>query len=68
MIRSINNIANSASASVQTIPDQDDPTATSWEKAILGLDTIVAEVSKIDPDGADIVCVGGREDQGSRIW
>jgi len=33
--------------------------ATRWEKAVVGVDTIVKEVVKFDPDGVDIVMVGG---------
>ncbi|CAB9515963.1 von Willebrand factor, type A [Seminavis robusta] len=32
---------------------------TRWEKAVVGLNGIVAQVSKIDPDGVDVVCFGG---------
>jgi len=35
---------------------------TRWEKAVIGLDRIVAQVVKVDPDGVDIVCFGGDED------
>jgi hypothetical protein len=36
-----------------------DSNATRWEKAVVGVDTIVAQVSKFDPDGVDVVMVGG---------
>jgi len=36
-----------------------DSNATRWEKAVVGVDTIVSEVVKFDPDGVDIVMVGG---------
>jgi hypothetical protein len=32
---------------------------TRWEKACLALNGMVKQVSKVDPDGLDIVCVGG---------
>jgi len=35
---------------------------TRWEKAVVGLDKIVTQVVKVDPDGVDIVCFGGGED------
>lgn len=35
------------------------PPPTRWEKAVVGLDQIVSEVVKVDPDGVDIVCFGG---------
>jgi hypothetical protein len=38
------------------------PPPTRWEKAVIGLDKIVAQVVKVDPDGVDIVCFGGNED------
>jgi len=38
------------------------PPPTRWEKAVIGLDSIVTQVVKVDPDGVDIVCVGGDED------
>ena len=34
------------------------PPPTRWEKAVLGLDKIVVQVVKVDPDGVYIVCVG----------
>lgn len=38
--------------------------ATRWEKAVVGLDSIVSQVVKVDPDGVDIVCCqGGSEAQ-----
>lgn len=37
------------------------PPPTRWEKAVIGLDKIVAQVVKVDPDGVDIVCFGGNE-------
>lgn len=38
--------------------------ATRWEKAVVGLDSIVSHVVKVDPDGVDIVCCqGGGEAQ-----
>lgn len=37
------------------------PPPTNWEKAVIGLDKIVAQVVKVDPDGVDIVCFGGNE-------
>merc|ERR1712224_655395 len=36
-----------------------DSDATRWEKALVGTDAIVAQVTKFDPDGVDIVVVGG---------
>jgi len=36
--------------------------ATRWEKAVVGLDKIVSQVVKVDPDGVDIVCFGGESD------
>jgi len=38
------------------------PPPTRWEKAVIGLDSIVTQVVKVDPDGVDIVCFGGDED------
>jgi len=38
------------------------PPPTRWEKAVIGLDSIVKTVVKVDPDGVDIVCFGGDED------
>jgi len=38
------------------------PPPTRWEKAVVGLDKIVVQVVKVDPDGVDIVCFGGDED------
>ena len=35
---------------------------TRWEKAVVGLNGIVAEVAKIDPDGVDVVCFSSGAD------
>ena len=35
---------------------------TRWEKAVMGLHGMVKQVSKVDPDGLDIVCFGGRDE------
>lgn len=32
---------------------------TRWERAVVGLDKIVVQVVKVDPDGVDVVCFGG---------
>merc|ERR1719316_112170 len=37
------------------------PPPTRWEKGVVGLDKIVTQVVKVDPDGVDIVCFGGDE-------
>ncbi len=34
---------------------------TRWEKAVVSLHGMVKQVSKVDPDGLDIVCFGGTE-------
>lgn len=34
---------------------------TRWERAVVGLDKVVVQVTKVDPDGVDIVCFGGDE-------
>jgi hypothetical protein len=39
--------------------------ATRWEKTVVATDSIVAEVTKFDPDGVEIVCVGGESPDGS---
>eukprot|EP00536_Pseudo-nitzschia_multiseries_P014207 jgi/Psemu1/69018/estExt_Genemark1.C_6700004 len=36
---------------------------TRWEKAVLGLHGMVKQVSRVDPDGLDIVCFGGSESE-----
>ena len=36
---------------------------TRWEKAVIGLHGMVKQVSKVDPDGLDIVCFGGTSDK-----
>ena len=35
---------------------------TRWEKAVVGMNGIVAQVAKIDPDGVDVVCFSGTGD------
>jgi len=35
---------------------------TRWEKAVVGLDKIVNQVVRVDPNGVDIVCFGGEGD------
>ena len=34
---------------------------TRWEKAVVGMNGIVQQVSTIDPDGIDVVCFPGKE-------
>jgi len=38
------------------------PPPTRYERAVVGLDKIVVQVVKVDPDGVDIVCFGGSDD------
>ncbi|VEU44076.1 unnamed protein product [Pseudo-nitzschia multistriata] len=40
---------------------------TRWEKAVVALHGMVKQVSKVDPDGMDIVCFGGSEDKRGKI-
>jgi hypothetical protein len=49
-----------------TPPPVSDPAnpPTRWEKAVAGLNGIVASVSKIDPDGVDVVCFPGSGGEG----
>jgi len=54
--------ALSASQSSKAQRRASGPPPTRWEKAVIGLDKIVAQVVKVDPDGVDIVCFGGNED------
>jgi len=35
---------------------------TRWEKAVMGLHGMVKQVSKVDPDGLDIICFGGSDE------
>jgi len=39
---------------------------TRWEKAVLAMHGMVKQVSKVDPDGLDIVCFGGGKDDSSK--
>jgi hypothetical protein len=39
---------------------------TRWEKACLALNGMIKQVSKVDPDGLDIVCFGGSNDPNSK--
>ena len=41
--------------------DDHNPAATPWEKSVAMLDGIVSHVSRVDPDGVDIVCFGGKQ-------
>ena len=44
------------------VQHQDDGhNATPWEKSVAMLDGIVSHVSRVDPDGVDIVCFGGKQ-------
>jgi len=45
--------------------NSDNPTR--WEKAVVGLRGMVKQVSRVDPDGLDIVCFGGSEDPSAKI-
>jgi hypothetical protein len=42
-------------------PPTSDPNnpPTRWEKAVVALNGVVAQVAQIDPDGVDVVCFGG---------
>ena len=40
---------------------------TRWEKATVGLAGMVKQVSKVDPDGLDIVCFGGSTDPNAKL-
>ena len=44
-------------------PDPENP-PTRWEKAVLAMNGIVSQVSKIDPDGIDVVCFPGSGGEG----
>ena len=35
---------------------------TRWERAVVALDSIIVQVTKVDPDGVDLVCFGGDDD------
>jgi hypothetical protein len=39
--------------------------ATRWEKTVVATNSIVGEVTKFDPDGVEIFCVGGESPDGS---
>lgn len=41
---------------------------TRWEKACMSLHGMVKQVSKVDPDGLDIVCVGGNKNPRPNIY
>lgn len=46
-------------------PKQSDgPPPTRWEKSVVCMNGIVAQVSKIDPDGIDVVCFPGSGGEG----
>lgn len=49
----------SGSTTATTVSKSDPPTR--WEKAVLGLNGIVNQVIKIDPNGVDVVCFSGSE-------
>ena len=51
---------NSTSTSSSTTPP------TRWEKALVAMNGIVAQVSTIDPDGVDVVCFGGGGDNNNK--
>jgi hypothetical protein len=44
------------------VPFENSANPTRWEKAVMGLHGMVKQVSKVDPDGLDIVCFGGSDD------
>mmetsp|Transcript_1296 Transcript_1296/g.3156 ORF Transcript_1296/g.3156 Transcript_1296/m.3156 type:complete len:899 (-) Transcript_1296:1006-3702(-) len=45
------------------VPEQElSMNPTRWEKAVVALSGIVKQVSKVDPDGLDIICFGGTDD------
>lgn len=68
-------IANGESVDPQTLLMQEEsvgddyevtlehsPNPTRWEKSIVAMHGMVKQVSKVDPDGLDIVCFGGSAD------
>ena len=54
---------NKPSSSSSMEPPKIDPEnpPTRWEKAVVGMNGIVQQVSTIDPDGIDVVCFPGKE-------
>ena len=44
--------------------DKDAPPPLRWEKAVIAMNGIVNQVSKIDPDGVDVVCFPGSGGEG----
>jgi len=50
-------------------PPKSDKPPTRWEKAIVALHGIVAQVSQIDPDGVDVFCFPGTKgNEGSDVY
>lgn len=54
-------VSESLSKTTDAKPPKYDPEnpPTRWEKAVFAMNGIVAQVSKIDPDGVDVVCFPG---------
>ena len=66
MYKNLKKEAEKALGKDQAEPPKFDPEnpPTRWEKAVMGLNGIVASVSKIDPDGVDVVCFPGSGGEG----
>lgn len=47
--------------------DPDNP-PTRWEKAVFAMNSIVAQISQIDPDGVDVVCFPGSGGEGGTAY
>lgn len=63
MFKSVKNAVTFTKIEDATPPSRDSP-PTRWEKAVIGMNAMVSEVSKFDPDGVDVVCFPGSGGEG----
>jgi len=58
--------ANKDEAQEDATPPPSDPDnpPTRWEKAVFGMNGIIAQISQIDPDGVEVVCFPGSGGEG----
>ena len=54
----IDKLTGGGSSSKPTLSEN----ATRWEKAVVAASGIASQVSRVDPDGIDIVCFGGNDE------
>jgi len=60
----MSNVSNvdSVGEDYDDVPFEGSVNPTRWEKAVVALQSLVNVVSRVDPDGLDVICFGGSDD------